>query len=127
MAKHDVSHYKKLLVIDTTARDQTSIGLIVDGTLSVITDNVRAQELQKMIAELLTQLKLKYSDLNAVAVLTGPGSFTGSRIGATAANTIRWLTGSPIIDIPGNNFKQALQSLKKNQQFDVTTRALPRY
>ncbi len=127
MTTHDVSHFQTTLVVDTTAKDETRIALIKGGKISQLKKPARAQELQKMIDELLEKSSITLSDLRSVAVLTGPGSFTGTRIGATAANTLRWLYNIPLIDIPGTDFEQALKDLTANKQFTVTRTVLPRY
>lgn len=127
MTKHDASHSKKVLVVDTTARDQTKLGLILAGESFLVTEDVRAQELQKLIIDLLEHHQISFADLDTVAVLTGPGSFTGSRIGATAANTLHWLNKIPIIDIPGDDFEKAIEDLKSDRQLEVIERVLPRY
>ena len=52
------------------------------------------------IAELLARNNLTYPDLARVAVTTGPGSFTGLRIGLSAARGIGLARGIPVIGVP---------------------------
>lgn len=51
-------------------------------------DRHLARELLAHIANLLTQAHRSWNDISGVIVYTGPGSFTGLRIGLTVANTI---------------------------------------
>jgi tRNA threonylcarbamoyladenosine biosynthesis protein TsaB len=51
------------------------------------------------IGELLKEAGIKASDLEAVAVSKGPGSYTGLRIGVSAAKGISYATGVPLIGI----------------------------
>ena len=44
-----------------------------------------AEKLHVFIEELLKETGLSFQDLNAVAVSKGPGSYTGLRIGVSAA------------------------------------------
>lgn len=46
------------------------------------------ESLVKHLEELLKHFKIKVSSLNAIAVDTGPGSFTGLRIGIATANAL---------------------------------------
>jgi tRNA threonylcarbamoyladenosine biosynthesis protein TsaB len=51
------------------------------------------------ISELFNELTLKASDLEAVAVSKGPGSFTGLRIGVSVAKGIAFRASIPLIGI----------------------------
>jgi tRNA threonylcarbamoyladenosine biosynthesis protein TsaB len=52
------------------------------------------------IEELVTSLSINLSDLDAVAVSKGPGSYTGLRIGVSTAKGIAYGTGKKLIGIP---------------------------
>lgn len=55
----------------------------------------------------------KVEDLDAVAVVTGPGSFTSARISVTVANSIAFVCGIPVIELP-NPERQTLAQLVAN-------------
>jgi tRNA threonylcarbamoyladenosine biosynthesis protein TsaB len=52
-----------------------------------------------MIQELIQAAGIKLSDLSGIAVGIGPGSYTGVRIGVTAAKTLAWTLKLPIIGV----------------------------
>ena len=52
------------------------------------------------VATALSDWGVTLDDLNAVAVVTGPGSFTSSRVSVTIANAIAFAKGIPVIGIP---------------------------
>ncbi|MBI5753994.1 tRNA (adenosine(37)-N6)-threonylcarbamoyltransferase complex dimerization subunit type 1 TsaB [Candidatus Peregrinibacteria bacterium] len=56
--------------------------------------NNEAEKLMPAIDKLLSSKKssLKFSDIQQIYVIKGPGSFTGLRVGITVANTIAYLT-----------------------------------
>jgi len=58
-----------------------------------------ASLLTVFIGEILSESGVKIKDLDAIAVSKGPGSYTGLRIGVSAAKGISYRTGIPIIGI----------------------------
>lgn len=67
-----------------------------------------AEKLHIFIEEILKQTKLKGSDIDAVAVSEGPGSYTGLRIGVSSAKGLCFAWNVPLIAVP------TLQILAKN-------------
>ncbi len=51
-------------------------------------ENQHAKSLNILITEVLHEAQLHYADLDAVVVTVGPGSFTGIRVGMSAAYAI---------------------------------------
>jgi tRNA threonylcarbamoyladenosine biosynthesis protein TsaB len=65
---------------------------------NAIFENGRQSELLIPEIEKLLQInKITYRDLDLIAATNGPGSFTGTRIGLTAARTIRLATNLPLV------------------------------
>ncbi len=62
--------------------------------------NIHAEKLLEIIDSVLREGGLKTSDLGAVAVSNGPGSFTGLRIGMSAAKGIAFGASLPLIQVP---------------------------
>jgi tRNA threonylcarbamoyladenosine biosynthesis protein TsaB len=58
-----------------------------------------ASQLTVFIEELLAEAGLRVSDLDAVAVSKGPGSFTGLRIGVSTAKGLAYAGSIPLIGI----------------------------
>lgn len=58
-----------------------------------------AENLHVFIDELLKELSLTIKDLNAVSVSCGPGSYTGLRIGFSAAKGLAYALNIPLITI----------------------------
>ena len=56
--------------------------------------------LQPAIKELLLQTGIKISELNAVAVSAGPGSYTGLRVGMASAKGLCFALNIPLITVP---------------------------
>jgi tRNA threonylcarbamoyladenosine biosynthesis protein TsaB len=92
----------KILSIDTTHGD-CSVALLSDGEiLAHITDKEegkQAERLLSIVESVLAESKLGYSDLSAVAVNVGPGSFTGVRIGMAAAKGLNLVHKMPLIAV----------------------------
>ena len=94
---------KKLLALDTSTQ-RAALALIVDaadGSTSVHCarpDPVirHGRILIPAIRDLLAEAGLSVADLDGVAVGLGPGSYTGLRIGITAAKTLAYAIGKPL-------------------------------
>ena len=71
-----------------------------------------AEKLHVFIEELLAENNLQFSDLNAIAVSQGPGSYTGLRIGVSSAKGFCYALNIPMIAI------DTLQLLAKQIQIE---------
>lgn len=65
--------------------------------------------LHKAIDELLKKLHITLAELNAVAVVEGPGSYTGLRVGMAAAKGIAYALNKPLITV--NTLEMMAQSV----------------
>lgn len=90
------------LAIDTAA-PRLQLGLLLtDGKVDVSVDEIatgHAELIFARIAELLERNGLGYGDLGRVVTTTGPGSFTGLRIGLSAARGIGLARGIPVVGV----------------------------
>ena len=90
------------LAIDTAA-PRLQLGLLLqDGRVDVSMDDIatgHAELIFGRIAELLERNGLAYADLQRVVTTTGPGSFTGLRIGLSAARGIGLARGIPVVGV----------------------------
>ena len=71
-----------------------------------------AEKLHVFIEELLAENNLQFSDLNAIAVSQGPGSYTGLRIGVSSVKGLCYALNIPMIAI------DTLQLLAKQIQIE---------
>lgn len=67
--------------------------------LSETMERGQDQRLMPMIQSALKQANKTFEDLDRIAVTTGPGSFTGIRIGLAAARGIGLASGKPVIGV----------------------------
>jgi tRNA threonylcarbamoyladenosine biosynthesis protein TsaB len=58
-----------------------------------------AEALLPLVAALMDDAKSEFSELDRVAVTTGPGSFTGLRVGLSAARAIGLAAGKPVVGL----------------------------
>lgn len=120
MSRPDASPWQKILVLNTTNADTTAVGWFANQKLTEINQPVRAQELQKLIEQLLGQVGARHEDIDAIAVLTGVGSYTGTRIGIATANTTGWLLGKPIIELATSQMSAVSTLLGQPDQLKTT-------
>jgi len=62
-------------------------------------DRGHAEHLMPMIAATLARASLSYSDLDRIAVTTGPGSFTGVRVGIATARALALALDIPAVGV----------------------------
>ena len=90
------------LLIDTSTED-VSIAILNDTKIlsSIIKSipNKHSVYTVKMISDCLEKANLTPKDIEKIMVVTGPGSFTGLRIGVTIAKTYAYLNQIEIIPI----------------------------
>ncbi|HEX6977604.1 MAG TPA: tRNA (adenosine(37)-N6)-threonylcarbamoyltransferase complex dimerization subunit type 1 TsaB [Patescibacteria group bacterium] len=80
------------LFIDTSSSEKLVIGL--DEKRYESKARVRtSQKLLPFIDHILKKKKRKIEEVTEIEVVTGPGSFTGLRVGVSVANTLGWVLG----------------------------------
>lgn len=87
-----------------TATTNCSVSLALNGVIIAIRENdtpnySHAEQLHVFIQECLEEAGKSPGDLDAVAVSKGPGSYTGLRIGVSAAKGLCFALGVPLISI----------------------------
>lgn len=90
-----------ILSIDTSDSKKVVIALSVNGKEDVfeaIPDHRKSQAVLPMIDTLLARHNAAIQEITAIKVHTGPGSFTGLRVGIAIANTLGYLLQVPVND-----------------------------
>jgi tRNA threonylcarbamoyladenosine biosynthesis protein TsaB len=90
-----------ILAIET-ATSSCSVALRINNSVVVfeeVGNNIHSQVLLSMIERLLSQASLAPSELDAVAVGQGPGSFTGLRIGVGVGQGLAYGANCPMIGV----------------------------
>jgi len=87
------------LTLDAADNKKIIVGLIIDNkkyarAKSVIRNN--AQVILPIIDSLLRQHSLSPKDISEIRINTGPGSFTGLRIGIAIANALSFVLKVPV-------------------------------
>jgi len=87
-----------------TATKNCSVSLAKDGEtvicVELATENFsHAEKLHVFIADVLAQAKINFSDLKAIAVSQGPGSYTGLRIGVSSVKGLCYALNLPMIAV----------------------------
>lgn len=90
-----------ILCIETSTTN-CSVAIAVDGEIKAIREEntqqySHAEKLHVFIEEVLKEANLDKKQLNAVAVSKGPGSYTGLRIGVSAAKGLCFALDIPLI------------------------------
>lgn len=104
-----------ILALDTSTR---TIGLAVYNGFEVLCETIwssqdyHTMQLAPAVDDLLLHANLKLDDLKAIAIATGPGSFTGLRIGMALAKGLAIARHLPLIGIPSLDVLAAAQPLQ---------------
>jgi tRNA threonylcarbamoyladenosine biosynthesis protein TsaB len=92
-----------ILALDT-ATLVSSVALATRDTLlaeiTLQTKKTHSELLMPHIAKLIDMAEVAKSDIKAVAVSIGPGSFTGLRIGLSTAKTLAYALHIPLVGVP---------------------------
>lgn len=109
-----------ILLIDTS-NSVCKMSLISDDKYDIEWEAGRtlARDLLKFIDNNLKERNFNFSDISAIGVFEGPGSFTGLRIGITVMNTLAEAISIPIVGSRGADWQaEALRQIKagKNQK-----------
>jgi tRNA threonylcarbamoyladenosine biosynthesis protein TsaB len=94
----------RVLAIDT-ALAACSVAVLDSETDNIVASKSQpmvrghAEALVPLIARVMEQAKIEYAKLDRIAVTVGPGSFTGLRVGISAARGISLATGKPAIGL----------------------------
>jgi len=93
----------KLLAIDSSGLVASAAIVTEDAVLAEYTTNYKkthSQTLLPMIQEIVSMTETDLSELSAIAVTAGPGSFTGLRIGSATAKGLGQALRLPIVSVP---------------------------
>jgi tRNA threonylcarbamoyladenosine biosynthesis protein TsaB len=94
----------RVLAIDT-ALDACAAAVLDTNLAAVVASETvtmargHAEALMPLIARVMDQAKAEFAELDRIAVTTGPGSFTGLRVGISAARGIALAAGKPAIGL----------------------------
>ena len=84
----DTSDSKKIIINLIKEKEKFQMVRFVDTWIS--------QMILPIIEDVLRKHNTKLSELTGIKVNTGPGSFTGIRVGMAVANTLGWLLDIPV-------------------------------
>jgi len=103
-----------------TATTNCSVSIAKDGKLLALKeDNTpnysHAEQLHTFILEVLEIAAVSLDQLEAIAISKGPGSYTGLRIGVSAAKGLCFSLGIPLISVPTLKVMAHQLPLKKGE------------
>lgn len=108
-----------ILNIDTSTTI-CSVALAKDGVLLAVQeqdgDYTHAENLTVFIQSILEKVTLTLSDIDAVAVSKGPGSYTGLRIGVSTAKGLCYSLNKPLIAVDTLQALAYSVSVQKNEK-----------
>lgn len=88
-------------------------------------DRVLAQTILSCIDDLLKRNSTSLKEIKALAVFSGPGSFTGLRIGHSVANSLAYALDLPIVATAGQDWQSS--AIRRLQAGENDRMVLPHY
>lgn len=93
----------KILALDSSGL-VASVAVVEDdnllGEYTINYKKTHSQTLLPMLDEVVKMIELDLNTLDAIAVASGPGSFTGLRIGSATAKGLGFALDRPIVSVP---------------------------
>jgi tRNA threonylcarbamoyladenosine biosynthesis protein TsaB len=92
-----------LLALDTSGKTGSTAALDGGRVLASASFTVglrHGREIMLRVLETLKQAGKELRDVEQIAVGTGPGSYTGIRVGVTTAKTLAWALGAKLYGVP---------------------------
>ena len=87
-----------------TATSVCSVAIGIDGKCVALKETnegrTHAESITVFIDEVIKKAGIEYKDLDAIAMSSGPGSYTGLRIGVSVAKGLCYALDKPLIAIP---------------------------
>ncbi len=110
-----------ILAIETTSAACSAAVLTERGAFERLEPIARghAERLMPLIGQALDEARCRYADLDLIAVATGPGAFTGIRVGLAAARGIALAAGLPCLGI--TSFEAVIEEAREGAD-DVLAR-----
>jgi tRNA threonylcarbamoyladenosine biosynthesis protein TsaB len=106
-----------------TATEICSVSLAENGKLIALKEDIEGQQHAKLLTVLIEEMfrekNISIKELNAVAVSKGPGSYTGLRIGVSAAKGITYAADIPLLAV--NTLQAMALGVSKSQNFEPET------
>lgn len=103
-----------ILFIDTSDFNNLTLALIDDTSVKLHTASVAFNENYKtneFLEKFLRKSKVKPQNLSKVIVCSGPGSFTGIRVGVSLAQALGFALKIPVIAIPKSKIPSDVRKL----------------
>src|SRR5215210_1821837 len=115
----------RILAIDTAlgacaaaVLDSSAGAILASESLPMVRGH--AEAVMPLIAHVMDAARCEFADLDRIAVTVGPGSFTGLRVGISAARGIALAAGKPAIGL-STLAGFAAPHIAANQKSDVVT------
>jgi tRNA threonylcarbamoyladenosine biosynthesis protein TsaB len=94
----------RILAIDTALEACSAAVFDTDGGRMLASESLtmargHAEALMPLVARVMDKAEVEFSELDRIAVTVGPGSFTGLRVGISAARGIALVSGKPAVGI----------------------------